>query len=242
MAIEKPRVLQQLEFERAAAAYSRRLPPKHFMETHAQSTQRKITLASFAVVELHRPDVHVFNEMLVQYRRKRTTRTFGIVPDNMAVLSEDDIIIDGSFDFPLQPCKPFWMFEYVSKSNQRKDYDKSFKVYERDLKTPYYLIFYPDNQELSLFRHGGRKYHTVRPNAQERYPVAELEIEVGLLEGWVRYWFRGELLHLPGDLQRLLTKATQELRQEREAREAVERENAELRAQLARLLEKKNGK
>ena len=47
------------------------------------------------------------------------------------------------------------MLEYVSKSSRRKDYDDNFDKYERDLKVPYYLTFYPDDQELTLYRHTG---------------------------------------------------------------------------------------
>jgi hypothetical protein len=52
---------------------------------------------------------------------------------------------------------------------------------------PYYLLFYPDNQELTLFQHTGRRYRTVEPNEHGRYPIPDLDIEVGLLDGWVRY-------------------------------------------------------
>ena len=37
------------------------------MEATAQGTQREITLASLALVKARRPQVHVFNELLVQY-------------------------------------------------------------------------------------------------------------------------------------------------------------------------------
>ena len=55
--------------------------------------------------------------------------------------------------------------EYVSKNSQRKDYDDNYRRYEQQLKVPYYLLFYPGNEELSLFRLAGEKYVTVTPNA-----------------------------------------------------------------------------
>jgi hypothetical protein len=118
--------------------------------------------------------------------------------------------------------------EYVSKESQRKDYEDSFKKYERELKVPYYLLFYPDNQELTLFQHTGRRYRTVTPNERGRYPIAELDLEVGLLEGWVRYWYKGELLPLPADRLRELREMRQQLRQ-------VQEQNERLRAQLRAL-------
>jgi hypothetical protein len=148
--------------------------------------------------------------------------------------------------------------EYVSKSSQRKDYEDNFDKYERELKVPYFLLFYPDNQELTLYRHTGRKYVSVKPNAHGRYPVAEADIELGLLDGWVRYWYKGNLLPLPADLLRQLDQVRQQLaeatrqakrekrradnlerRLEEEARRAEEERHGRLVAEeeLARLRE-----
>src|SRR6266849_5832641 len=63
-----------------------------------------------------------------------------------------------------------------------------------ELKVPYYLLFVPDEQELSLYHHTGDRYVSIQPNDHGRYALPELELESGLLGGWVRYWFRGELL------------------------------------------------
>jgi flagellar biosynthesis GTPase FlhF len=148
-----------------------------------------------------------------------------VVPDNMVVLHAEPIQAEGSFDVPLQePIKPFWMLEYVSRNTRRKDYEDSFQKYERDLKVPYYLLFYPEDQELTLYRHNGRKYVSVRPNEQERYLIPELELEVGLLDGWARYWYRGELLPLPADLQRDLDEARRQIVEHRQRAEEFEQE------------------
>jgi hypothetical protein len=55
----------------------------------------------------------------------------------------------------------------------------------------------------------------------------ELEPEVALLDRWVRYWFRGELVPLPGEL-------VKERDAERAARQAAEAELAKLREELAK--------
>jgi hypothetical protein len=185
------------------------LPLEHFMESTPQATQRKITLDSFGLVHLRWPEVQAFNELLIQYPRggKRKGR---VVPDNMVVVHPDPIDAVTSFDTPFQPVGPFLVMEYVSNSNKRKDYEDSFNKYERDLEVPYYLIFYPDNQELTLYYHNGRKYVSVKPDERERYAIPELEMEVALLDGWVRYWFRGELLSLPEDLQFALDETRHE--------------------------------
>src|SRR5205823_7641495 len=135
--------------------------------------------------------------------------------------------------------------------------------YERELKVPYFLLFYPDTQDLTLYHYNGKKYVSVKANAQGRHPIPELDLEVGLLDGWVRFWYQGELLPLPADLQRELEEVRQQLAaakrqvkkekrradeaarradeaarradQEHEGRLAAERELAQLRTQLEQL-------
>jgi hypothetical protein len=230
-----------IAYYEAAQEYLRALPPEHFMEAYAQSTQRKISVESLDLVHADRPDVQTFSELLVQYPVARHKRPRQVVPDNMVVRWKEPIKVEGSFDIPLQPVKPFWMLEYVSRYNKRKDYEDSFQKYERELKVPYYLVFYPDDQELTLFRHTGRKYVSVRPNERGRLALPELDLELGFLDGWVRYWYKGELLPLPADLKRQLDEMRQErdqerqrAEQERQGRLAAEQEVERLRAELAR--------
>ena len=241
-----PRALIEIAYAEAARKYLESLPLEHFMEATAQATQRKITLESLDLVQARRPDVQVFNELLVQYPLRGRKKPGQIVPDNMVVLCEQPIKADGSYDVPLQPVGQFWVMEYVSKYNKRKDYEKSFRKYERELKVPYYLIFYPDNQELTLYKLQRGKYVSVKPNERERYPLPQLELEMALVDGWVRYWYQGELLPLPGELQseldtarrqveeqrRRADRAEQRIEQEREARLALEREVEQLRRRL----------
>jgi Uma2 family endonuclease len=246
MSPDLPRALQEVAYEREAQAYLRSLPPEHFMEGTAQAAQREITLASLALVKARLADVQVFNELLVQYPRRGQRQPGQVVPDNMVVLTTKPVRAESSYNVPLEPAPPFWVLEYVSKTNPRKDYEDSFNKYERELKVPYYLVFYPDASDLTLYRHNKRKYVTVRPNRHGRYPIAPLELEAAILDGWVRFWHRGELLPLPAELQRDLDEARQEAaaaRQQaeeekrraeelRQRLEAAERELAELRARL----------
>jgi Uma2 family endonuclease len=238
-------------YQEAAQAYLRSLPLEHFMEANAQGTQRKISLASLEQVRGARPDVHVFNELLVQYRRaKRTQKIEQVVPDNMVVIHDGELTPDTSYDLELQPAHPFMMLEYVSKRNKRKDYEENHQRYDEELKVPYYLLFYPDNEDLSLFHLRRGRYASVTPNDQGRLAIPELEVEVALLNGWVRYWFRGDLLPLPADWQREMNAVRRQLAAERrradkEVRRAAEPELQveELRAQLARMQKRiKNGK
>jgi Uma2 family endonuclease len=233
MSTAKPRSLLRIEYEEAAEAYLRSLPPEHFMEAPAQATQRKITVESLDLVQVHRPEVQTFSELLVQYPLEGHDRPRQVVPDNMVVLWKEPLDLNGSYDLPFQPVGPLWVLEYVSKNSKRKDYEDNFKKYEQELKVPYYLLFYPQIQDLTLYHHNGSKYVTVLPNDHGRFAIPELDLEIGLLEGWARYWFKGTLLPLPPDLMRALEEANRLAAEERRLREQAERraEEAERRAQ-----------
>jgi Uma2 family endonuclease len=222
MSTAEPPHLSELEYEKAAEAYLRSLPPEHFMEATDHARQREITLESLALLHRARPEIQYFNELLVQYPVEGRARLGQVVPDNMVVLCEHPIKASGSYNVPLQPSGPYWVLEYVSKANERKDYEDNFKKYEQELKVPYYLLFYPQTQDLTLYHHSGSKYVTVTPNERGRYPISELELEVALLDGWVRFWFRGELLPLPADLQRSVEEADRRATEERRLREVAE--------------------
>ncbi len=228
-----PLALQEIAYEEYAQAYLRSLPPEHFMEATAQATQRKITLESLDLLQARRPEVRVFNELLVQYPVRGRRKPGQVVPDNMVVLTTEPIRAGTSYNVPLEPASPFWTLEYVSKGTRRKDYEDSFRKYERDLKVPYYLIFYPDTQDLTLYRHNKRKYVSVKPSALERYAIGELDLQVGLLDGWVRFWYAGELLPLPADLERDLVEARRQVALAQRRAEDEKRRADALQRQLA---------
>jgi Uma2 family endonuclease len=223
MATEKPRILLRLDYADAAQTYLRSLPREHFMEATPQATQREITVESLALLKAQRPDVQYFNELLVQYPHGRQHKIRQVVPDNMVVVHPEPIDAEDSYDVLFQPVRPFWVLEYLSPNSRRKDYDDSFRRYERELKVPYYLLSYPDPHDLTLFRHTGRKYVMVRANAAGRLAITRLDLEMALLDGWVRFWFKGKLLPLPAELQRQLQEAEQRAGQaEERARQAEE--------------------
>jgi len=219
-------------YAKAAQDYLHSLPLEHFAEATAQATQRKTTPESLALVRAKRPEIQVFNELLVQYPLPRKRWPGQVVPDNMVVVCNEPITADLSYDLPLEPERPFWVLDYISKLNKRKDYEQSFDKYERELKVPYYLVFYPDNQDLTLFKHNGRKYRSTPPNEEGRYPLPDLDLEMALLDGWVRFWYKGELLPLPADLQRDLNETRRQLQEEKQRAEQ-EKQRAEQEKQRA---------
>jgi Uma2 family endonuclease len=212
------------EYDWAAEDYVRRLPLEHFMEALPQSTQRRITLESLDLLRGRLPEVQVFNELLIQYFFKGRLRR--VVSDNMVRLSREQLRTEKSFNVELETDQPFLVLEYVSPASHRKDYHDSFRKYERELKVPYCLLFYPEAQDLQLHHLEGARYQRVPANAHDRYAVAELELEVGLLDGWVRFWHRGELLPLPTDLEKELLRERERADQEKE-RADQEKERAD---------------
>jgi Uma2 family endonuclease len=223
-----PEPLLTLNYERWAQEYLRNLPPEQVMESTAQSLEKLILMAALQVIRLRRPEVQAFSELLIQYDFGRPPTRRGVVPDVMVVLHNVPIVATTFYGIPQQPVGPFLVFECVSNSNRRKDYEDSYDKYERELRVPYYLLFYPDNHEITLYHRGRSRYSSIRPNAQGRYAVPEMEMEVGVHEEWLRVWFRGELMPTPTELQ-------QSVDTERAARAALEDENARLRAEIERL-------
>jgi Putative restriction endonuclease len=250
MQLQVPETLLRLRYYEAAQEYLRSLPPEHFMESTPQATQRKITLVSLDVVRTRRSDVHVFNELLVQYPLPRGKKLGQVVPDNMVVIYAGPIDAEGSYDVPLQPARPFWMLEYVSKSNRRKDYDDNMRRYAQELKVPYYLLFEPDKDLMRLYHHARGRYAEVKPNAEGRCAIPDLEIEVALLDGWVRFWHQGELLPLTADLvrevkemRRAFRKSQRQLAEAKEELADAKRQIEELEQELVRAKARgKNGK
>ncbi len=236
--------LERIYAESAQIAFARGALEK-FGETVSQARQRAITLASLDVLRTYNPAVHVFNDLLVRDSPADGRPSTKFVPDNMLVLHAGPIKADECFDVGEQLVGPLWVLDYGCEETLRKRYEENRASCEKMLKVPYYLTFQPEVRKLSLYRHSGRKYVSVKPNEHGRYAVPDLEMEVALLDEWTRFWFRGELLPLPADLvrelaerDRQLSEQGRQLADERQARLAAEEELTRLRAEMHRL---KNG-
>jgi Uma2 family endonuclease len=243
-------ILDRIFYVQAATEFQNSLPLEHFVESTPQATQRKITLESFDLIHIARPDIWCYNELLIQYPVTNIRDIARVVPDNLVVIHGEPIRGTGSFNTPFEDAKPFLVLEYVSEENQHKDYVENMGRYEKHLKIPYYLLFEPEKKQvlLSKLSAAKKKYVSVRPNQNDRLAIPELELEVGVLDGWVRFWFRGKLLPLPAELMERLEQVERENRQlrrqaraEQEAREAAEAELERLRDELKRL-KGKNGR
>src|SRR5262249_15186617 len=135
-----------------------------------------------------------------------------VVPDNMVRICDQPVLTKGSFNLELEPVGPLMVLEWVSDSSEGKDYEESFDKYEQELHVPYCLTYHPDKQDLRVYRQAKGRYELIAANAHGRYPIPELELEIGMLDGWVRFWHRGELLGLPADLQAEIDDLKDQLR------------------------------
>ena len=113
-----PEPLLRIDYAESAEAYLRSLPLEHFAEAVSQSTQRAITLVAFMLLHARRSEAQYFNELLVQYDYGRPAIRRQVVPDNMVIIHPETIEAEGSYDVPLQPVKPFFVLEYVSKNSR----------------------------------------------------------------------------------------------------------------------------
>jgi len=182
-----------------------------------------------------RPDIQLFNELVVQFPQGEGEKIGQVVPDNMVVLWAKPIKAELSYDLPLQPVGPFWVLDYVSKHNKRKDYEDNYRKYEQELRVPYYLTFYPEAQELTLSHLVKGKYVAVKPNDQGRYPIPELGMEVAILDGSVRFWLEGKLVPLAADLLREVEESKRHAAEASCRTDEAERHLALLRAEQERL-------
>jgi hypothetical protein len=129
----------------------------------------------------------------------------------MVVLGDPGEDRRGSYALEHEACPVLWVLEYISRDDPEKDYVKNFEKYEGVFGFPYHLLFDPDEQSLLLYHLHERRYVPVEETAVARLPIRELELEVGLLEGWVRFWFRGELLPIPAELRARMRELRQEM-------------------------------
>jgi Uma2 family endonuclease len=224
---ESSRAALERRYEKAAEDYMASLPLEHFMESTPHAKQRKISWDSLGLLAEIRAAVHVFNELLVQYPIPRRRRPGQVVPDNMVVIHDGPIEADLSYNTPLVEPRPFWVLEYVSKNTTRKDYVDNKRRYERDLKVPYYLLFDQLKQNVTLYHHTAKRYEAVESNESGRLAIPELDLEMAIRDGWVRFWHQGKLLPLPAELQK--------------DKDDLEREVSKLRKEVEKLRAKKNG-
>ena len=170
-----PLPLLRLQYYEAAQEYLRSLPPEHFMEATPQATQRKITLESLDLVHARRPEVQVFNELLVQYPLAAAARSRArSCPTTWSWSTTSRSEVEGSFDRALAAGRgPSGCWSTSPRAAGARTTTRTCEKYEKELKVPYYLLFVPESEEMILFRHNRRRYVTVKPDEHGRVAIAQ---------------------------------------------------------------------
>ena len=117
-----------LYFEQAAdeyLAFLKKKHPEHFWKSVAESEQRHITVTSLDLLASERSDVHVYGELLIQWRNEKG-KLRRVVPDNMIVIAEERPDVTMNFAIEVQKSRPFFVLEYVTETNKRKHHQKSY--------------------------------------------------------------------------------------------------------------------
>lgn len=221
-------------YDEAERAYYRSLDPEDTIDPVCQATTRAIVLSNFGLIRSSRPDIQCFNELLIRYPRPDGS-TGRAVPNNFVVMHPEPVAVYDSFDTAGQPAKPLLVIDYITELRNPEAYKHNPDRYGRELRVPYYLVAYPEEKRFTLYRLTDGGYADVPPNESGRFPVPELEVEVGMHDGWMRFWFGCELVKTPAEMYQEL----QALRAEHQTRLAVEAEIARLREELARVREAK---
>lgn len=123
-----------------------------------------------------------------------------------------------------------------------------FWVYERIIRIPYYAIYVISTSTLEVYHLDDRSYRKLEPNAQGRYPIRPLKVELGVWPGryldqeqfWLRWWDnRGQLLPTGREAELVANAAVaaaNEAAAEANERAQVEQQRAYRLAERLRLL------
>ena len=154
-----------------------------------------------------------------------------------------------SYVFWRELMSPTIVLEFASgDGSEERDvtpFKGKFWVYERVIRAPFYGIYEIKTGKLEVYHLVDFSYQKLTTNDRGHYPIALMNIELGLWQGmyqnqemlWLRWWDMDGNLLLIGSEQVLLEQQRTEQAQQREDQqrqraEAAERELAELRSLL----------
>src|SRR5688572_5084266 len=127
---------------------------------------------------------------------------------------------------------PDVVIELTSPSTRRVDHEDKKRLYANVWRCPEYFIFDPDTEELHAYRLDveTRNYLPVPPDARGDYPVAGLQLRLGLRPGKLSA-YEGNFLRWIDAAGEPLPTAREQLERERQRAEDAERRLRELEAE-----------
>jgi chromosome segregation ATPase len=88
-----------------------------------------------------------------------------------------------------------------------------------------------------VYRHLGTQYERLEPDLAGRCAIEELDLQVGIWDGWLRYWYQGKLLPVTDELAKQIEQLARQL--DEQTREHA-RELGEQARQHARELDQRD--
>ncbi len=160
-----------------------------------------------------------------------------------------DPMLDGTFrrSYVLwqELVAPLIVIEFVS-GNGSEERDKTplkgkFWVYEQVIRPPYYAIYEVKKSQVEVFQLIGGRYIKMLPNPYQRFPVPEMEMELGIWRGvyqnvflpWLRWWDADGNLLMTGDERAEQERIRAEQEWSRAEQERIRAEQERSRAESA---------
>lgn len=117
----------------------------------------------------------------------------------------------------------------LSYSETGKTRPGKFWVYEQIMRIPYYGIFGVNSSEFELYELLGGQYQQLSPNERGHYPIAPMQVEIGVWQGsyqnqtqlWLRWWdLQGNLLLTGSERAELAEQRAESAEQRADSAEA----------------------
>ncbi|MGB0562294.1 MAG: Uma2 family endonuclease [Spirulinaceae cyanobacterium] len=147
---------------------------------------------------------------------------------------------------------PRIVIEFVSgtgaEERDQTPWTGKFWVYETAIRPAYYAIYEVKKAQVEIYQLVSTRYQLMQPNAQGRFPIKELGVELGIWQGryqnlelpWLRWWdTEGNVLPSGPEQAALAQENAQREREnaerERQNAERERRKNEQLAAKLREL-------
>ncbi|UBF24837.1 Uma2 family endonuclease [Kovacikia minuta CCNUW1] len=144
---------------------------------------------------------------------------------------------------------PLIVLEFVSGNGQEErdqtPYAGKFWVYEQAIRVPFYGIYEVARARVEVYHLIDGHYHLLPANSEERYPIAALNVELGIWQGryqnvdlpWLRWWDGQGNLLLTGEerAEQERQRAEQERQRAEQAESLLEREQLRIEQLTERL-------
>ena len=181
------------------------------MEPTSQATQREITLESLALVRARRPEVQVFNELLVQYPGRAARGLGRWCPTIWSSFTISRSRRRAAMTCHCSRSALSGCWNMFRRGITRKDYDDNMRKYEARAEGSVLPAIRPRPARIDVVPAHRGSLSLGPPDADGRCAIPELDLSLGLRHSWLRFWYQGELLPLPADLQRALDAVKQQL-------------------------------